>query len=193
MPLDTLHANHIGGAGDSRFELQRVNNALLYIAGLDSGSAEGGQPGSEDVLVLSLSSFPLPKRSIGIIETGWLNEKRKFAGNPTYDDLSVVYRDYVEAGVAKVLWKWNYQVHDPETGKTGLAKNYKKAGWMSLFAPDGSIERQYNIFGAWPSTFDPGDADMMGEDGMNITMTITIDKAIPSRGINPNPSQSTIS
>ena len=45
MALDVLHANHIGGA-NGEFEPQRVNNALLYIAGLDGNGAATGALGS---------------------------------------------------------------------------------------------------------------------------------------------------
>ena len=190
MTLATLHANHIGGVGGG-FEPQRVNNALMYIAGLDGAAASATPAGQasevprENDLVLSLSTFPIPKRTMGIIEIGYLNEKRKFAGNPTYDDLSVVYKDYVDRKTAKLLWIWNYQVHNPETGKTGLASVYKKNGWVSLFDPSGGTERQYKLIGVWPSAFDPGDIDMTGEDSINITVTLTIDKTIPSNGLNP--------
>ena len=190
MTLATLNANHIGGVGGG-FEPQRVNNALMYIAGLDGAAAAQTSVGlaaeipREDVLVLSLSTFPIPKRTLGIIEIGYLNEKRKFAGNPTYDDLSVVYKDYVDQATAKILWTWHYQVHNPETGKTGLAASYKKSGWVSLFDPSGGSERQYKLVGIWPSAMDPGDIDMAGEDSINITVTLTIDKTIPSTGLNP--------
>ena len=143
------------------------------------------QIADSDVLVLSLSTFPIPKRTIGIIEIGFLNEKRKFAGNPTYDDLSVVYKDYVDRETARVLWNWHYQVHNPENGKTGLARGYKKSGWVSLFDPSGGQERQYDLIGIWPSAMDPGDIDMAGEDTVNITVTLTIDKTIPKLGLNP--------
>jgi hypothetical protein len=188
MPLDNLTAEHIGQQGAvTKFEPQRSNNALLHIAGLQNVAAQQGMTmDSTDVLTLSLSSFPLPKRSVGIIEVGYLNEKRKFAGNPTYDDLSVVFKDYVDAGTAKILWAWNFAVHNPTNGKTGLKRNYGKNGWVQMFAPDGSMERQYDLFGIWPSSFDPGDIDMMGEEALNITVTLTIDKTIPSLGLLPD-------
>lgn len=185
MPLSTLYADHIGHA-NGNFEPQRINNALLRIVGLDSGGASG----KEDDLVLALASFPIPKRTMGIVEIGYLNEKRKFAGIPTYDDLSVIYKDYVDKDIAQILWEWNYQVHNPETGRTGLARKYKKSGSVTLYGPngDGEFDRVYNLIGIWPSGFDPGDADLQGEDSINITMTLTIDKVIPSTRLKPGTS-----
>lgn len=170
MPLATMHAGHIGAVGGG-FELQRQNNALLYITNL---------PGNDnDLLSLSLASFPLPKTNSGIVEVRWLNESRKFAGNPVYEDLSVVFKDYVDQQTAAVLAGWRALVHDPVTGKIGLKAQYAKAARAVLYAPDGSTEREYEIQGLWPSSFDPGEADMQGEDGVQITVVFTYDKMVP--------------
>jgi len=186
MALENLFANHIGARGGNH-EPQRQNNALLYITGLNSAVQGGGQGsgGQDDVLLLSLRTFPVPKRQVGIVEIGYLNEKRKFAGNPTYDDLSVVYQDYVDRQVHSVLWKWNYLVHNPENGQTGLARDYKMAGWVSLFSPEGTIERRLDLVGIWPNSYDPGDIDMDGEDALRVTMGLVIDKVIPRDGLRP--------
>lgn len=165
----TLMADHVGKAN---WEPQRINNAVLHIADLDG----------DDDLVLSLMSFPLPKRTNGIIEVGYVNERRKFAGLPTFDDLSVVYKDYTDRNLVNILWTWAMQVYDPRTGVIGLASGYKKNGWVELFAPNGEHIRRYDIIGIWPSGFDPGDADLTGEDTINVTVTFTIDKAYPGDG-----------
>ncbi len=165
MPI-TLLADHVGSQG---WEPQRVNNAVLHFSDL---------PGDED-LALALASFPLPKVTNGIIEIGHVNEKRKFAGLPTFDDLSVIYKDYVPKNTSAILQAWRTLVYDPRTGRQGLKSEYAKNGWAELFAPNGEYIRQYDLIGCWPSGFDPGDADLAGEDTINITVTITIDKAIP--------------
>lgn len=165
-----------GQAGAATLEPQRVNGALLHI------QVDGVGPLSPEDLVLALSSFPIPKVNNGIIEVGYLNEKRKFAGLPTFDDLSVVFKDYVNKPVADTLLSWRHQVYNPHTGAIGLASVYKKSAFVQLFAPDGTFERQYNLQGVWPSTYDPGDADLAGEESLNITITLTIDKAVPSQG-----------
>jgi len=164
-------------------EPQRTNNALLFIDGLPGGL------GADKQLTLSLVSFPIPKFTVAPIEVPFLNEKRKFAGNPVYDDLSVVYKDWVDKDTHKILNAWRYLVHNPETGQTGRARDYKKSGHVSLYSPDGEIERQYALIGVWPSAMDPGEIDMGGEDTVNITMTLTIDKAIPSLGLSPDGSK----
>lgn len=169
MPLNTLNADHIGQVGGG-FEPQRANNGLLYIVGLAGNE--------NDLLSLSLTSFPIPKSNVGIIEVRYLNQIRKFAGTPTFDDLSVVFNDYVDQNTAKVIADWFYLSHNPVTGKTAFASQYKKNGRAVLYAPDGTADREWECQGMWISTFDPGDVDMEGEDRIRITCTITIDKAI---------------
>jgi len=168
MPIQ-LVADHVGSL---HWEPQRINNALLHIADLE---------GDED-LVLALQSFPLPKQTSNIVEIGYVNEKRKFAGVPTFDDLSVIYRDYVDKNVAQMLWRWRKLVYDPQTGRIGLKSQYAKNGWVEMFAPNGDFIRRYEMIGCWPSGMDPGDIDLAGDDAIQITMTLTIDKAFPSDG-----------
>lgn len=169
MPLETLHANHIGATGGG-FELQRANNAIMRIVGLDGDE--------NNLFQLSLASFPIPKVSSGIIEVNYLNEKRKFAGMETYDDLTVVFNDYVEEDLALLLHRWRYQVKDPVTGKMGFKKDYAKEGRVTLYAPDGTGDREYELQGVWPSALDGGEIDYATEDGVKINLTLTIDKVI---------------
>ena len=169
MPIDTLNADHIGQVGGG-FEPQRQNNILLRVAGL-----EGNE---NDVITLSLASFPLLKSNIGIVEVGYLNQTRKFAGKPTYDDLAVVFNDYVDQETKNVLARWFYLSHDPVTGRTAFARDYKKTGVVTLYDPSGASDREWECQGMFITAFDPGDADMEAEDRIRITCTLTIDKAI---------------
>ena len=171
MPIESLNANHIGAAAGG-FEMQRQSSALLYFPGL-LGNVD-------NLITLAIASFPMPKVASGIVEVAYLNEKRKFAGMPTFDDLSIVFRDYVDKDVARVIGLWRKSVYDPVTGRIGLASEYKRDGRAVQFAPNGELEREFEIVGAWPSTWDPGDHDMEAEDQVRINVTLTIDKAIPS-------------
>ena len=171
MVLDSLTAQHIGGQSPGEFELQRQNNGLMEIVGLD---------GNEDNLfTLSLQSFPIPKTSSGIIEVDWMNEKRKFPGKPVYDDLSVVLRDYVDRNLAGMLLRWRRLAHDWQTGAIGRAAQLKKRARVTLYSPTGDLPREYELQGVWPSSFDGGEIDMSAEDGVNVTVVLTYDKFIP--------------
>lgn len=164
------------------FEPQRTNNGMLVIVGLGNGGAGGaggaGGSGSDDLLRLSIDTFPLPKQQNGSIELDYLNEKRKVAGKVTIDDMDIVYKDWVDKETAKILWEWRVSVYDPLTGKVGLARDYKKKGLITIFAPNGTLQREWEVYGMWPMNMDPGDYDMAGEENVKITMSIAVDKAV---------------
>lgn len=163
MALANLTADKIDA-----LEPQRQSGGMLRINGLIAG----------DALELAVQAFPLPKRGIGVIEIRHLNEVRKFAGNPTFDDLQVTFNDYIEKDLAGILDKWFQQVHNNTNGKTGFARSYKKTGTATTFGPNGQYERDWELRGVWPSNMDPGDIDHTAEDAVRIQMTLTIDKAL---------------
>tara|TARA_R100001086_G_scaffold201006_1_gene117240 strand:- start:3937 stop:4458 length:522 start_codon:yes stop_codon:yes gene_type:complete len=169
--IENLTAQHIGGQSPGEFELQRQNNGLLYIVGLDGNN--------DNAITLALSSFPIPKVNSEIIEVDYLNEKRKFPGKPTFDDLSVILRDYVDRDIAGILHRWRKQAWDWETGKIGRVANLKKQARIELFAPDGTEVREYELHGVWPSAVDGGEIDMASSEGVQITVTLTYDRFIP--------------
>lgn len=183
MSIMNLNANFLGGAGGS-FEPQRANQAQLIITGLDQGGAASS---ADATLTLSVESFPIPKVSSGIVEIGYLNEKRKFAGNPTYEDMGIVFNDYVNQNTANVLWTWRQSVHDPVSGQTGFAANYKKTGYIQMYSPDGSIQRTIQLVGLWPATFDSGDINYMDEATIKLSITFALDKFYAEfAGISPD-------
>lgn len=164
MPLLNLTADAL----DS-LEPQRQSNAVLSLT----------VPGmNSKVLELAVQSFPLPKSAIGIIEAYHNNERRKYAGNPTFDDLSVVFSDYIDNDVAGECAAWYSKVYNAKNGKIGWKRQYAATGIATQYGPNGQYERSWQIKGVWPSNFDPGDHDKTAEDYVRITMTLTIDKAI---------------
>lgn len=168
----------LGGNANSSYEPQRTNGALMYVTGIGNG-------GVDEVFTIGLKSFPLPKVTNAPQQVGYLNEKRKFAGNPEFDDISVQFQDYADLNTAQTLLAWRHQVYDPTTGKIGLKSQYARTGLVKLFAPNGDFERQYHLIGMWPSAFDHGEIDQQGDDMLTIMCNFCIDKAIPDVGLAP--------
>jgi len=163
MALNDMTANFL-----DQKEVQRNNNALLTIDGV----MNNGSP-----LQLAVESFPIPKTTLSTIEAPLLNESRKYAGKPTFDDLSVVFKDLIEVDIAGAINAWFQTVYDSKTGKIGFARNYKRQGTAELLGPDGSnTGRVYELRGVFPIAFDPGDIDMSGGDYVKINLTLSIDK-----------------
>lgn len=175
VDASTFLSGVLGGNANSSYEPQRTNGALLYVSGIGNGA-------SDSIFTLSLKSFPLPKVTVAPSMAGYLNEKRKFAGEVAYDDLSIQLYDFVDLKTMDTMLNWFHQVYDPRTGQKGLKSTYAKHGFVKLFAPDGSFERQYDLVGLWPSSVDPGEIDQNADDLISISMNFCIDKAIPVDG-----------
>jgi len=163
-------ADHIAAQGGA-FEPQRKNNFTLRI---DLGHAR--------VIQRSLDSFPLPKEANSPILVNFGNEVRKVAGRAEFDDLELVLKDYADQPIAQALIQWRREVYRPTDGFIGLARDYKKDGIVIMFAPNGLLERRWELKGIWPSRLDPGGGDMNANSQNLITTTLAIDKAIEMFG-----------
>ena len=177
-------------------EPQRPNNILLHIVNPPGGtrltgstsSAIGAGSAADNELVLALESFPIPKTGQGTIEMAHLNEKRKFAGSPTFEDMPIVYKGLVSAATLSILVAWRKLVYDPATGKIGFAtgtaggdsNGYKRNGYVVSYSSRGDVGPAWNIVGAWPSNLDPGDANQAeGDSFTNVSLTLVLDKVFP--------------
>ncbi len=166
MPL-TMDASHIAVA-EGGFEPQRRNNWLLEIP-------LGAQ--DQDLVRLSLARFPFPREHSAVTIVDYLNEQRKVAGKSTYDTFPLVTRDYVDQGTYLALFAWRREVYNPESGKIGLAANYKKNGTLILFGPDGSNprNRKWMFHGLWPSDVEGSELDMSSGEQVEVTVTLQVD------------------
>lgn len=194
QPSDFL-AGVLGGpnaAPQAGFEPQRMNSALLRIYGVDFGTGH-----KDDTLTLSLANFPLPKVQTNINAIAYLNELRKFAGNTMQEDMNVSFHDYVDRGVANILWNWHFAIHNPRTGQKSSKAMYAKNGMLEATAPsDGTQVGQtytYDIYNVWPAMLDMGDIDYNSDEPVRINVHFAVDKIVPRAvtgvggGINTNP------
>lgn len=165
------------------FEPIRTNNAVLRILGLNTLSVGMGSlaGGASNALMLALSGFSLPKNQTTPSSIAYLNERRKFAGETIFDDVSVAFRDFVDAGIAKILWQWRYIIHDPTTGLRGLKVQYACNGEIEHFAPDGGASRFYTAEGIWPMSLDMGDIQMGSDEPVLLNVRFACDKIYPAK------------
>lgn len=158
----------VGGA------LGGISSAAGNVVGsLLGGSAAGG--GTE--IELALDSSALPTEMVEEIELNFLHERRYVAGRAAFESIPLVVKDMVDRGVATACKTWFRQVHNSDTGKVGLAKDYKKAADLILFAPDGTLERTWRLHGCWPTAINYGELDMNSNEIVRIQMNLRFDRA----------------
>jgi hypothetical protein len=159
-------------------EPQRTNNILMHIVNPPGGSS------ADSELVIALESFPLPEASSNVLTLGYLNEMRHYAGKTTFQGLTVVYRDFISQGAHDVLVAWRRLAYDPSNGKIGYAyaggsTGYKRNGYAIMWGPSGgSPLRQWDLYGIWPTSLNPGTAAMDDDSYVRVQVNFVIDKAI---------------
>ena len=150
-----------------KYEVQRTNNFKITFG--DLGGAYDIELACESVGLPSITNDP--------IELSYGNTKAKVAGQASVDDISVTVKDYIEPDIEKILWKWRLQVFNPETGKVGWAKVYKKSATITQYGPNGEVERKWRLLGVWPTNLDLGELNYDGGDKKSITMNLSVDNA----------------
>lgn len=166
---DTLGASHLASAG---WEIQRRNNFEISIPGVGE---------SERLLTLSVVSGALPTESNEVITLNYGNTNVKVAGVANTEGGTLVVRDYLQKDVEKMVDEWRATVYNKSTDGIGFAANYKKQARIVQFAPDGTYERTWKIYGVWPSQVTYGDMSNTDGNTKEIQITLQYDKAILSR------------
>lgn len=159
-------ADHIAAEAGA-FEPQRKNNFAIEIPLPNA---------DKDLVLVALQGFSLPKQGNDVVELQYQNEKRKVAGQVSVDESTLTLKDYVDVDTRGAILRWRKQVYDPQTGKVGLAKNYKKTVHVVMTAPDGTSQRVAKLVGAWPSADPTIDLAMDGGDAVMMECPIAIDK-----------------
>jgi len=164
---DPLNADHLA-AQEGGYEPQRQSNWELELA----------LPGADrETIKLSVVSSSLPPESSDEVELPYGNERRYVAGKTTFDSLPLVVNDFVDQETRAAILRWRRKVYNPATGAVGFAKDYKVDATITLWGPDGTMERECKVQGCWPQAVVPGTLDHGAGDPVQIEVTIRYDKA----------------
>lgn len=169
--------------GNDNWEPQRTSNFELHVYGLEAlRSADKGlkmPSNASQYLTLSTQSVGDLGLNISPIGIEYGNNNINFAGKPSYDALSVVFNDYVGIETERIIAAWHRLVYDPKTQKIGRASVYKKSAHLLEFSPDGAFRKCWEIKGCFPTSVSYGGYDQGGGAVRQITVTVSIDYAIP--------------
>jgi hypothetical protein len=178
--------------GPNAWEAQRQNNGLLYITlpyniqypspTGGGGNGQGGQAALATMLQFAVDSFPIPPSGNASIAHRYLNEERKYAGQPTFQNIQVTINDYLDSDTQGVCAAWRNAVYNPANGKIGWKRSYAASGHIDLFGPNGQLVRTHLLIGVWPQDFTPGQISMQGDATVMCSLTLSIDKVLYSQG-----------
>lgn len=166
---------------------QRKDNFTLVIMDIDDLLRVGSRDASTDAkdiitggqeqIMLALKSCSTPKVSQGEITVNRGNSVIKFAGKPTFEDMTISAYDYIGSNVKDVLLAWQQLSYNSKYDYIGNAGNYKKNCQLLQLTPDGELVRYWDIKGAWLKGVTPGDFDYTQDDIQTVDATIAIDWA----------------
>ena len=194
----------------SAWEPQRTNNFELIVQGLDSlitanidtGNIPNGTvttpegsdtnkireqalkpPNAAERIMLSVDSFTAPSVEIAQITTQYGNNSIKWAGKPEFPNSTITVNDYIGIQVERILAAWFRCAYDFRTEKIGLARHYKKTGYLIEYDPKGGTARCWRLDGLWLASFNLGEWSQEGNAQRKIQATLVYDRVVPDYGL----------
>lgn len=166
---------------------QRKDNFTLVVTGIDDLLRVGSRDGSTDSkdkmtdgqeeIMLTLKSCGTPQFSQGEITVNRGNSVIKFAGKPTFADISFSAYDYIGSHIKDILLAWQQLSYNSKYDYVGNARSYKKNCQLLQLTPDGTLVRYWDIKGAWLKDVKPGDFDCTSDDAQTVDATLVYDWA----------------
>lgn len=135
-----------GGARPALFSVAVTPPAPI---GLDLTSAQKFE--------FAAQASSIPESSVGSIEVPYFGRKIKIAGDRTFGDWRVTVMNDEDFGVRAMFEKWsnamNRLVSNTRQAEIDF-ENYKAVMNVIQYGKDGTVLREYEIIGAFPTTVD---------------------------------------
>lgn len=158
----------------------------------DNDISNGGSDAAES-LAIDLLSASRPTLQTNMQEISRLNEKWKFAQNPTWEPIPVSFYDFDSgtSSATQILWRWAQTIYDVLNGTMGYAAVYKVDASLILLGPgqtissatnhesttDIEIIEAWDLFGCFPNNLSTGDLSYESTDPLRVTVEIVYDYA----------------
>jgi len=162
-----------------------TNNGVVGSAQLSNGASDTAESLSIDLL-----SASRPNLNMNMSEVSRLNEKWKFASNPTWEPISVVFYDFDsgQGSATQILWRWMQTIYDVLNGTMGYAATYKVDASLILLGPGQTsasnvsstnieIIEAWDLFGCFPNNMVTGELSYESTEALRVTCEIQYDYA----------------
>ena len=169
----------------SEFEVQRTNHFEVVLDLSDILKDDPNGAGASEHIRLSTKSIGTPKVSAEAISLKHGNDTVKVAAAPTYEDLTLTVHDTLGKDQVALLQAWFNKVFDRKTKLMGRVSAYKTSGILYMYAPDGSVTRQWGLEGIWPKGFGMGtEFSYDSNETMTVTLDLSVDRYFEDTTIN---------
>jgi hypothetical protein len=162
-----------------KYDALRKNQFVISFNALDT------VPGMQNGLTLACHSASLPKLTTERKEIHYMNDRAYVSGKPEYDTIDFSFYEYIKStdgfsndNAGNILKQWQNKIYNPQTGMSGLKNTISTSLFIYQIDGTGTIQRRWNIYGAWPTTveYDELDAENTA-DVMSVKVTISFDWA----------------
>jgi hypothetical protein len=158
---------------------------------LSGQSSNGGQDAAES-LAIDLLSASRPTLNFNSATVSRLNEKWKFASNPTWSTISVAFYDFDlgQHSATQILWRWCQTIYDVLNGTMGYAAMYKVDASLILLGPGQSVVsghtgastnidiiEAWDLFGCYPDSLTTGTLSYDSADVLQTSVELNFDYA----------------
>jgi hypothetical protein len=191
----------LSNAASGKKEPKRANRWILKFESVpvitrDSNVEELNMSATDrsEQLAIDLQSASRPTLNVNADSSiSRLNEKWKFAVNPTWEPITVTFYDF-EAGAGsatQILWRWMQTIYDVLNGTMGYAATYKVDASLILLnpgqtadlggnpVPETGIEivEAWDLFGCFPGNMSTGDLSYESTDVLTVSVELNFDYA----------------
>jgi hypothetical protein len=189
----------LSNAISGKREPKRQNRWVLKFESVPysttTGNVNNFSNGAQDMsesLAIDLLSASRPTLQLNMGEISRLNEKWKFAQNPTWDPISISFYDFDsgQSSATQILWRWSQTIYDVLNGTMGYAAAYKVDASLILLGPGQAaanatsppstnveIIEAWDLFGCFPSNLQTGDLSYDSVDPVQVSVELMYDYA----------------
>lgn len=161
-----------------------------YFSGDNIDTYSNGAVNMSESLAFDLVSASRPTLNYNSAELSRMNEKWKFAQNPTWEPISVVFYDFDsgKSSASQIMWRWMKVIYDVLNGTMGYAASYKVDASLILLGPGQTSEagvasteieiiEAWDLFGMFPNQMNNGDLSYESTDALRVTVEFNYDFA----------------
>ena len=155
-------------------ELARPNRFLLSIPSPPIGIAGFNFDESMQYHVRSSSQ---PGRTLGdVTNLYWQGMNYKIAGDPTYDDINIIFLNNVNYNVKELFERWMDGIANSVNNVRLSHNDYKAILKIDQLGKQQNVIATYYIHGAWPKSLEPIEMAQETVDAVEeFTITFSID------------------
>ena len=134
-------------------------------------------------LVFTAQAASLPEATMGSIEVPYFGRKIKIAGDRTFADWRLTIMNDEDFSVRSMFEKWSNALNRLVSNTRQFdmnIENYKATAEVYQYGKDGTIIRQYEIVGAFPTTIDSIDLNWDTQNAIEtFNVTLAYDYWVP--------------